>query len=56
MRGRLINPFLAEITQLDTVATAADPDGAGALVSGYDSDFKETIVLDKPAGERPSPG
>jgi len=52
MRGRLINPFLAEIAQLDTVATAADPDGAGALVSGYDSDFKETIVLGEPAAGR----
>jgi len=45
MRGRLINPFLAEIGQLDTVATAADPDGAGPLTSGYDPDFKETVVF-----------
>jgi len=51
MRGRLINPFLAEIARLDTVATAADPDGAGPLVSGYDPDFKETIVLEE-AGVR----
>ena len=46
MRGRLINPFLAEIARLDTVATAADPDGSGPLVSSYDPDFKETVVLD----------
>jgi hypothetical protein len=45
MRGRLINPFLAEIVQLDTVATAEDPDGAGPLTSGYDSDFKETVIV-----------
>jgi hypothetical protein len=45
VRGRLINPFLAEIAQLDTVATAADPDGAGPLVSGYDRDFKETALV-----------
>jgi hypothetical protein len=45
MRGRLINPFLAEIAQLDTVATAADPDGAGPLTSGYDPDFKETVLV-----------
>ncbi len=48
MRGRLINPFLAELAQLDTVATAADPDGAGPLASGYDPDFKETVLV--PAG------
>lgn len=52
MRGRLINPFLAEIAQLDTVATAADPDGAGPLPSGYDADFKETVVSSAPAGAR----
>lgn len=51
MRGRLINPFLAEIAQLDTVATAADPDGAGPLTSGYDPDFKETVLV-APGGER----
>lgn len=45
MRGRLINPFLAEIARLDTVATAADPDSAGPLVSGYDPDFKETVIV-----------
>jgi hypothetical protein len=42
MRGRLINPFLAELYRLDTAATAADPDGAGALTSGYDPEFRET--------------
>lgn len=45
MRGRLINPFLAELARLDTVATAEDPDGAGPLASGYDRDFKETVLL-----------
>jgi hypothetical protein len=52
MRGRLINPFLAELARLDTVATAADPDGPGPLVSGYDPDFKETVVFGEPDGER----
>jgi hypothetical protein len=51
MRGRLINPFLAEIARLDTVATAADPDGPGPLVTGYDPDFRETIVLEE-SGQR----
>ena len=45
MRGRLINPFLAELAQLDTVATAADPDGPGPLTSGYDPDFRETALV-----------
>lgn len=44
-RGKLIFPFLAEIAQLDTLATAADPDGAGPLESGYDSDFNEPIFV-----------
>ena len=43
MRGHLINPFIAEIAQLDTVATAADPDGAGTLTSGFDDDFREVV-------------
>jgi len=50
MRGRLINPFLAELARLDTVATAADPDGPGPLTSGYDPDFKETVVIPTPVG------
>lgn len=45
MRGRLIVPFLAEIYRLDLAATAADPDGAGPLVSGFDEDFREPVVL-----------
>lgn len=52
MRGRLINPFLAEIAQLDTVSTDADPDGLGPLTSGYDDDFKETAVVALPSGKR----
>lgn len=50
MRGRLINAFVAEIAQQDTVATAADPDGAGAFTSGYDPDFKEPVRLPPAAG------
>jgi len=42
-RGRLIFPFVAELHQLDTYATAQDPDGAGPLESGYDVDFRETV-------------
>lgn len=49
MRGRLINPFKARILRLDTVATAADPDGAGELTAGYDPIFREPVRL--PAGE-----
>jgi hypothetical protein len=45
MRGKLLQRFLAEIAQLDVVATAADPDGAGPLTSGYDRDFKETVIV-----------
>ena len=52
MRGKLINPFLAEVARLDTVATAADPDGAGPLTSGYDPDFKETVVLEQTGTRR----
>ncbi len=45
MRGRLINPFLLELRQLDTTASAADPDGAGPETSGYDPDFREPVVV-----------
>ncbi len=45
MRGRLIFPFIAEIVQLDTVATAADPDAGGPLTSGYDDVFRELVKL-----------
>jgi hypothetical protein len=41
----LLNPFFAEIAQLDTLATAADPDGSGPMSSGYDADFKETAMV-----------
>lgn len=44
-RGRLIFPFYCEISPLDIVASAADPDGAGTLTSGYDQDFRERVVL-----------
>lgn len=50
MRGRLIFPFFAEIAQLDTVETAADPDGAGPLTSGYDDDFRTVIHVPQAGG------
>jgi hypothetical protein len=50
MRGRLLQPFLAELAQLDAATTAADPDGAGPLTSGYDADFQETVLLSTAAG------
>jgi len=46
VRGRLINPFFIELAQLDTDATAADPDGdAGPRTSGYDEDFREPVAI-----------
>lgn len=43
MKVRLIRPRLAEIAQLDTVATeAVDPPGTST--SGYDPDFKEPVL------------
>lgn len=50
MRGRLINPFAAELAQLDAAATAADPDGPGPLTSGYDADFQETVLVPSSGG------
>lgn len=52
MRGRLCFPFLAALKQYDPAATAADPDGAGPLTSGFDADFKEPIQIadSTPAG------
>lgn len=44
-RGRLIRPFLVTIARLDTAATEADPDGAGALESGYDDEFREPVMV-----------
>lgn len=44
-RGRLIFPFLVDIARLDTAATAADPDDAGPLTSGYDDDFREPAMV-----------
>jgi len=46
MRGSLIFAFLAELHRLDTLVTAADPDGAGPLTAGYDPDFKEPVLVD----------
>lgn len=45
MRGRLINPFLLQLAQLDTLTSNADPDGAGPLTSGFDPDFREPLVF-----------
>lgn len=42
-RGRLIHPFLIRIAPLDIAGTAADPDGAGALESGYDKYTREPV-------------
>lgn len=53
MRGKLVNPFLAEIAQLDTLATSKDPDGAGALTSGYDPDFREPVRVPPITNEGP---
>jgi hypothetical protein len=44
-RGRLIFPFVVELAQLDTSATAADPDGAGPLEAGYDELFREPVKV-----------
>lgn len=41
-RGRLIFPSLAELYQLDTVATAAP---VGGFSSGYDDDFREPVKV-----------
>ena len=43
MRVHLVRPLIAEIAQLDTVATAAH-DPPGPAVSGYDPDFKEPVL------------
>lgn len=45
MHVRLINPFLAVLSRLDTEATAEDPDGAGPLESGYDPVFRTTVKV-----------
>lgn len=36
---------MCEIAPLDLVATAADPDGPDPQTSGYDPDFRETVIL-----------
>lgn len=52
MRGRLYEPFLAEIFQLDVVATSADPDAAGKLTTGMDDDFKTVATYTDTQGKR----
>lgn len=49
-RGRLVFPFLIDLAQLDTSASAADPDGAGPLTSGYDEDFREPEIVPPGSG------
>lgn len=49
-RGRLIFPFSVQLGLLDTDGTRADPDGAGALQSGYDDDFREPVVVPPSSG------
>lgn len=44
-RGRLIFPFKAEVVRFSQDGTAADPDGAGPLTSGYDDVFREPVLL-----------
>lgn len=53
-RGRLIFPFTVELGLLDTYATATtDPDGAGPLVSGYDDEFREPVMVATPGESDP---
>lgn len=48
MHGRLIFSFVAELARLDTLGTAtADPDGPASTTSGYDPDFKESVLVDE---------
>lgn len=43
-RGRLLFWKIIDFQLLDTTATQADPDGAGALTSGYDDVYREPVV------------
>jgi hypothetical protein len=54
-RGQLIFPYLVDIAQLDTAATAADPDAAGPLTSGYDPDFREPVLVPPVSGSASAP-
>jgi len=45
-----MNPFLAEIAQLDTAATARGPNGQVPLSAGFDSDFCETVMVPQLTG------
>lgn len=54
-RGQLIFPFLVDIAQLDTAATAADPDDTGPLTSGYDPDFREPVMVPPVSGSGSAP-
>lgn len=51
-RGRTIFKFIARIALLDTEAMQRDPDGAGPLVSGYDEDFQEPVVIKRNSDDR----
>jgi len=44
-------PSLVDIAQLDTAATAADPDAGGPLSSGYDDELREPVIVPPPAAQ-----
>jgi len=50
-RGRLINPFVAVIARLDTVATRANTEG-GKVPAGYDPVFREPHAVTEADGDR----
>jgi hypothetical protein len=45
LRGRLIWPVVARFARLSLSGTAADPDGAGPLTTGYDPDFRAPVAV-----------
>lgn len=49
-RGRLIFPITIDVYRHDLVATAQDPDGAGALTSGFDPIYREAVLV--PSADR----
>lgn len=52
MRGRLIQPFKVTLARFNSAATAADPDGAGPLESGFDEVFRETVLVEDASNEQ----
>lgn len=49
-RGRLIFPFMGRFALVNPAGIAADPDLAGPETSGYDDDFRESIMVPGPPG------